>query len=168
MNEKTPPTSHDFRVRLMEENDLEQVKRIDKMSFEIPWPERSYDYEFYRNPLSLLIVAELEDPEQNNPIIGAIVVWLIVDEAHIATIAVHPEHRQKGVAKKLLSISLRIAKEKGMQQATLEVRANNTSAHRLYERFGFEITGRRKHYYRDNNEDALIMTLHKIDHHHLE
>jgi [ribosomal protein S18]-alanine N-acetyltransferase len=164
MNEKTPSISPAFRVRLMKEEDLEQVKKIDKMSFVIPWPERSYDYEFYRNPLSLLFVAELEEPGQNNPIIGAIVMWLIVDEAHIATIAVHPEHRQKGVAKELLAKSLKTASEKGMQQATLEVRANNTSALRLYKHFGFEIIGRRKRYYRDNNEDALIMTLNKIDH----
>jgi [ribosomal protein S18]-alanine N-acetyltransferase len=159
--------TNQFRVRMMIDKDLDQVIKIDKMSFEIPWPDSSFKYELYKNPHSILLVAELLDTQQTTNIIGAIVVWLIVDEAHIATLAVHPEYRNKGVATKLLSEALCVALDKGMTQATLEVRANNSIAYKLYEHFGFEITGKRKNYYRDNKEDALIMTLRKLDYNHL-
>jgi len=167
MNTENTVRTNQFRVRMMIDKDLDQVIKIDKMSFEIPWPDSSFKYELHKNPHSMLFVAELLDAEQIINIIGAIVVWLIVDEAHIATLAVHPEYRNKGVATELLSEALCVALDKGMTQATLEVRANNSIAHKLYERFGFEITGKRKNYYRDNNEDALIMTLPKLDYNHL-
>src|SRR4030067_1421735 len=88
-----------------------------------------------------------------------IVMWLIVDEAHIATLAVEPEYRRQGIGRNLLATALREAAHIGMREATLEVRANNLAAQRLYQKFMFEIVGFRPHYYRDNSEDALIMTM---------
>ena len=161
-------TMSSVRIRTMREEDLDQVKEIDRMSFTIPWPDRSYEYEFYKNPLSLLLVAESEEQDSNHHIVGTLVVWLIIDEAHIATIVVHPEYRNQGIAKKMLAEALKIALQKGMRQATLEVRANNFIAHKLYEQFGFEIVGRRDRYYRDNYEDALIMTIRDLDKEYIE
>jgi len=92
-----------------------------------------------------------------------IVVWFIIDEAHIATLAVHPSYRGFGVAKCLLTTALKSALDKGMKLATLEVRANNHAAQALYRHFGFENVGQRRRYYRDNNEDAIIMTLNHLD-----
>jgi [ribosomal protein S18]-alanine N-acetyltransferase len=162
------PTTKRLRIRAMKEEDLDQAKTIDRMSFSLPWPDHSYEYEFYKNPLSLLWVAEVEEKEEKHRVVGTLVIWLIVDEAHIATIAVHPEYRNQGIAGQMLAEAMRAAVDKGMLQATLEVRANNTFAQQLYKRFGFEIVGRRQRYYRDNNEDAFIMTVRNLNQTYLE
>ena len=146
-------------IRPMSSADLEQVLAIDHMSFSMPWPASAYNYELNENPLSLLWVAETGLPAQNRRIVGLLVLWLIVDEAHIATLAVHPDHRGQGIAQRLIRVALKEAILKGMSAATLEVRANNLAAQNLYRQFGFEIVGNRPRYYRDNNEDAFIMTV---------
>lgn len=146
-------------IRPMSSADLEQVLAIDHMSFNVPWPASAYNYELNENPLSLLWVAETGLSAPNRRIVGLLVVWLIVDEAHIATIAVHPDYRGRGIARRLMRVALKEAILKGMGGATLEVRANNLAAQNLYRQFGFEIVGSRPRYYRDNNEDAIIMTV---------
>ncbi len=95
---------------------------------------------------------------QTSLVVGMIVVWMVLDEAHIATLAVDPQYRGLGVASRLLETSLQAAMQRNASQATLEVRAGNQAALALYRRFGFEVVGRRPRYYKDNNEDALIMT----------
>ncbi|MCX8061506.1 MAG: GNAT family N-acetyltransferase, partial [Anaerolineales bacterium] len=77
-------------------------------------------------------------------------------------LAVHPDYRRRGIATKLLKTALRECARLGMRSATLEVRAGNLEAQALYRRFGFEVVGRRRAYYQDNHEDALIMTLSQI------
>ena len=104
-------------------------------------------------------VADFVQPAGARAVVGVIVVWLIVDEAHIATLAVHPELRRQGIAQKLLCVALKEAAEDGMLSALLEVRAGNEAAQDLYRKFGFEVVGRRPRYYQDNFEDALLMTL---------
>lgn len=143
-------------------DDIKAVHSIDQLSFSIPWPERSYHYEIMDNPSSSLWVAETKYTDGVKHVVGMIVVWVILDEAHIATLAVHPNFRRQGIAKKLLNICLIDAIKRGLRVATLEVRASNQAAQELYKDFGFVIAGRRPKYYRDNNEDALIMTLHGI------
>ncbi len=145
-------------IRHMRSDDLEQVHALDKMSFSMPWPESSYRYELFENPGSLLWVAEVQETGGALQVVGMVVVWLVVDEAHIATIAVHPDYRGRGIAQELLCASLIESIERGMRSATLEVRAHNLAAQRLYRRFRFEEAGLRPRYYRDNFEDALIMT----------
>ncbi len=147
-----------YRIRAMQTGDLVQVQYIDRNSFSLPWPTSAYNYEL-TNPQSLLWVAEIPGEEKPPKIIGMIVMWLIIDEAHIATLAVEPEYRRQGIGRNLLAIALREAAHIGMQEATLEVRANNLEAQSLYRKFKFEIVGFRPHYYRDNSEDALIMTM---------
>jgi ribosomal-protein-alanine N-acetyltransferase len=151
-----------INIRSMRLDDLEMVHSIDQLSFSLPWPKRSYQYELLENPASRLWVAETQVPDGNTRIAGMVVMWLIIDEAHIATLAVHPDFRGQGIASKLLITALKDAIQKGMHQATLEVRANNQNAHDLYRKFGFIVAGHRPRYYRDNNEDALIMTLHGL------
>lgn len=153
------PMGSTLLVRRMELEDLEQVQAIDRSSFSLPWPSSAYRYELKENPLSLLWVAELHQPDGRGLIVGMIVVWLILDEAHIATIAVHPEYRGLGIARRLLVSALRDSIQKGARLATLEVRTSNLAAQKLYRHFRFEVLGSRPRYYRDNNEDALIMTL---------
>jgi ribosomal-protein-alanine N-acetyltransferase len=150
-------------IRPMQPQDLEQVLAIDKASFSMPWPASAYNYELKENPLSLLWVAVSKLPGGEEPVVGMIVIWLIVDEAHIATLAVRPDYRSRGIAGALLATALRMALRQGYHKATLEVRANNIAAQRLYHRFGFEIVGHRPRYYRDNNEDAIIMTASELN-----
>ena len=91
-----------------------------------------------------------------------LVLWMIVDEAHIATLATHPEARRQGVAKQLLVKALETAYAEGARTALLEVRAGNEAAQSMYRKFGFEEVGRRERYYKDNHEDAVLMTLDRL------
>ena len=140
--------------------DVEQVHAIDQMSFALPWPKNSYSYEIMDNSRSRCWVAE---PVQQDMVLQGIVAmavtWLVIDELHIATIAVHPEFRGLGIAKQLMVVIMDSAKKEGMVSVTLEVRASNQAAQALYRQFGFEEVGRRIRYYQDNQEDALIMTV---------
>ena len=142
----------------MQLGDVEQVHHIDQLSFSLPWPESAYRYELTQNEKSASWVAEVLRPDGTTRVIGMVVMWLILDEAHIATIAVHPEYRGQGISQQLLTIALRAALQRGALVATLEVRAGNQAAQALYRRYKFEVVGRRPHYYHDNHEDALIMT----------
>lgn len=145
-----------LQIRPMHLEDVPRVVQIDQLSFSMPWPEKSYRFELTQNPGSRSWVAECADPLQ---VVGMIVLWLIIDEAHIATIAVHPDYRRQGIAASLLATALQSALQSQMAQATLEVRAGNLAAQALYQNFGFKVAGVRPRYYRDNNEDAWIMTL---------
>jgi [ribosomal protein S18]-alanine N-acetyltransferase len=159
MSMMLPADEETILIRVMEADDLEQVYAIDQMSFSMPWPASAYQYELYDNPRSLLWVAEATAPNRTPHIVGMIVVWLIMDEAHIATIAVHPDYRGQGIARHILRVALEGSIQHGSRSATLEVRAHNIAAQQLYRRFRFEVVGNRPRYYRDNNEDAWIMTV---------
>lgn len=141
-------------IRKMTLDDIEQVIAIDRESFSLPWPERSFRFELTDNPASRCWVAEVD-----GKIAGMIVVWLIVDEVHVATIATHPDFRRQGIAKNLLSYALQHLSTEGAQSSFLEVRASNLVAQEMYRKFGYEESGVRRHYYRDNDEDAILMTL---------
>jgi ribosomal-protein-alanine N-acetyltransferase len=149
-------------IRKMTVEDIPAVVALDHMSFNLPWPERSFRFELTNNPASRCWVAEADDR-----IVGMIVNWLLVDEVHVATIATHPEFRRQGIAKKLLSHSLRYMSGEGAVSSVLEVRESNTAAREMYRKFGYEDTGRRRAYYKDNNEDAILMMLENINVNHL-
>ncbi len=139
------------------------VSAIDRASFSLPWPERAFLYEVKENLSSIPLVAEATAKDGNVEIIGFIVVWLIVDEAHIGTIAVDQKCRRAGVGHALILTALHHAKQKGALKAYLEVRAGNTIARQLYENLGFQVDGIRAHYYQDNHEDAVLMSLESLD-----
>jgi ribosomal-protein-alanine N-acetyltransferase len=141
-------------IRKMTLEDVPSVIDLDQKSFSLPWPERSFRFELSANPASRCWVAELD-----GKIVGMIVVWLIIDEAHVATLATHPDFRRRGIAKKLLSQALLHLMEDGAQSSFLEVRESNFAAQEMYRKFGYEASGRRPHYYRDNDEDAILMNL---------
>lgn len=146
------------RLRPMALADVERVHLIDQLSFSLPWSERSYRFELTENTNSSVWVAEL-DTETGPLVVGMIVVWIVLDEAHIATLAIHPDYRKLGIGRQLLLQGLRAAAVRGAQLAYLEVRRSNLAAQALYESFGFEVVGERRRYYKDNQEDALLMTL---------
>ncbi len=146
-------------VRRMTLKDIPAVHEIDTLSFTLPWPERSFRYEVTDNPAARGWVAEAEDGR----IAAMLVLWFIVDEAHIATIATHPDFRRQGIGEKILLHSLREVRKEGARRAFLEVRLGNMGAQALYKKYGFEVDGVRPKYYRDNNEDALLMSLTGLD-----
>ena len=152
-----------FIIRKMTEADVSAVAELDQISFSLPWPERSFRFEVTSNSASRCWVAEVD-----GRVVGMIVAWLFVDEVHIATIATHPDFRRQGVAQKLLTHTLRYTYDEGAVTSFLEVRESNLAAQAMYRKFGYESTGRRKRYYKDNDEDALLMTLAKIDVEELE
>ena len=125
----------------------------------MPWPESAYRYDLTNNSTAILWVAEDLSKDQGSKVVGMVDVWLIQEEAHIATLAVHPEYRGKGIAADLLRKVLFEAYKLGARRAMLEVRESNIAAQNLYEELGFVTVSRRRRYYRDNNEDALLMNL---------
>lgn len=138
----------------MVEADVPAVHEIDLLAFSLPWPERSFRFEVTSNPAARCWVAESE-----GRIVGMIVVWMIVDEAHVATIATHPDFRRQGIGDELLTHALVSALSEGAVKSMLEVRASNEAAQRMYRRFGYVEDGRRPRYYKDNHEDAILMSL---------
>jgi ribosomal-protein-alanine N-acetyltransferase len=164
------PKTADIHIRPMCMEDIPQVQTIDQASFSLPWPQSAFIFELKQNPNARLWVAEKHDPvgnpqalEHGGIVVGMVVVWHIIDEAHIATLAVHPDYRTQRIGTRLLVTSLLDAIQTGMHQATLEVRLSNLAAQNLYLKYGFEIVGKRLRYYKDNQEDAVIMTNNHLD-----
>jgi ribosomal-protein-alanine N-acetyltransferase len=133
--------------------DLPVVAELDQISFSQPWPPEAFTLEL-ANRNSRCWVAEVEER-----VVAALVIWRVLDEAHIATIAVHPDFRQRGIGKALLKTGMDAAYAEGARIYHLEVRAGNLAAQKMYTDFGYEIVGRRPKYYQDNGEDALLLTL---------
>lgn len=146
-------------IRRMTVDDVPQVVEIDQASFTLPWTERSFRYEVTENRASRCWVVEAEDRE----VAAMLVLWMILDEAHVATIATHPRYRRRSYAKSMLIEALRSARAEGATSALLEVRAHHSVAQKIYHDLGFVDVGRRAQYYRDNGEDAILMTLSPID-----
>ena len=138
----------------MEGRDIPEVLEIDRSSFTLPWTERAYRYEVVENKAARCWVATLDDR-----VVAMLVLWIILDEAHIATVATHPHYRRQGLGSRLLTRALVSAHEEGAVKALLEVRARHTTAQKLYRDLGFVEVGRRPKYYHDNGEDAVLMTL---------
>lgn len=150
-------------IRQMIAEDLEQVHALDQRSFPTPWPLKSFKYELEQNKAAHMWVAEEVKESLEKKVIGTIVVWLLIDEAHIATLAVDEPYRRRGIASQLIFTALSQLVEKGAVVSTLEVRESNQAAQALYQGFGFQPVGRRRAYYRDSGEDAIIMALQDID-----
>jgi ribosomal-protein-alanine N-acetyltransferase len=140
-------------VEAMRLEDVDEVQRIEQASFSTPWPSNAYRSELQSNRLASYLIARIDDT-----IVGYGGMWLMVDEAHITTFAVHPAWRRQGIGERLLLAFLDFARDRHAREATLEVRLSNLPARRLYEKYGFRPVGLRPRYYSDNNEDALIMT----------
>ncbi len=148
-----------YVLRRMTAADVEQVHDLDVRSFSLPWPKRSFEMEM-QNPASQGWVITAPPQGEDAPMVIAMaLLWVILDEAHIATFAVDAGYRQQGIGAFLLASILETMKALGVQNVFLEVRRNNTAAQVLYARAGFEVMDVRKGYYTDTNEDALVMML---------
>lgn len=143
--------------RQMEPKDLETVKSIDKLAFPNPWPENAFQYELEKNTNARLWVGEIKEGEKST-IVALAVIWIILDEAHIGTIAIHPGFQNRGCGQQFLAFICEQLISENLTRIFLEVRQSNDAAIHLYQKFGFSIDGERKHYYRDNNETAILMS----------
>ncbi len=152
------PRVSELVIAPMEVSDLPQVVAIDESSFATPWSAASYHYELTENRVAHFLVGVAPGNGYPRQVVGYAGYWLVVDEAHIGTLAVHPAWRRRGLGERLLTALLQQALALGARSATLEVRAGNLAAQALYRKHGFDDVGRRKHYYRDNGEDALLLT----------
>jgi [ribosomal protein S18]-alanine N-acetyltransferase len=138
----------------MRSRDLDEVVAIERASFTLPWSRGAFLYEMEQNRVARCWVMRDE-----GRLVGYVCLWEIGDELHVTNIAVHPDSRQRGLGRTLLATVLEDARRERLRIVGLEVRPSNREALSLYESFGFRVVGRRKGYYYDTGEDALVMEL---------
>ena len=141
-----------YEIVPMDRSHVPQIAELEKTCFSAPWSEASLEAALFDTQASF-IVAEAED----GYILGYAGLHVVIDEGYIDNIAVEPDARRHGVASALLDVFCRFG-EAHLAFLTLEVRESNGAAISLYKKYGFEEAGRRKDYYKDPKEDALIMT----------
>lgn len=157
MSERALP--FELRIRRMTMADVDAVYALDVLSFTLPWPSRSYRFEVNENPNSRPWVAEVLLPDGRWLLAAMTVIWVIIDEGHVGTFAVHPDFRRMGIGRRMMGVALQGLIAEGIEMVFLEVRRGNLAAQALYRQFGFEVEGVRSRYYQDNHEDALLMSL---------
>jgi [ribosomal protein S18]-alanine N-acetyltransferase len=133
--------------------DIDAAQAVERASFPVPWPAYALRQEIESNRLARYLVIRA-----GGRIVGYAGIWLMADEAHVTTFAILPDWRRRGLGARLMLAVMDLADNLGACVATLEVRASNIPAQRMYQRFGFRPVGLRPRYYSDNAEDALIMT----------
>lgn len=136
----------------MRPGDLDEVLAIERASFTMPWSRGAFLYEIEQNRVARCLVVR-----ENDVIVGYLCLWEIADEIHVTNIATHPGHRRRGIARDLLAGLIADARARDLRMIVLEVRPSNHQAIKLYESFNFRVTGRRRGYYYDTGEDALVM-----------
>ena len=140
--------------------DVPYVGELELQCFPAPWSTDTYRNELLHNQFShYWVLRPQADEGQMPPILAYGGYWLMGDEAHVVTIASHPHFRRQGLGEHLLMHMIQHARANGATMVTLEVRVSNQAARDLYVKWGFVEVGLRPRYYRDNNEDALLMTL---------
>ncbi|OYD06737.1 ribosomal protein S18-alanine N-acetyltransferase [Paludifilum halophilum] len=137
--------------------DIPAVLKVEHASFATPWTRQAFYNELAYNQFARYIVVEKE-----NRVIGYCGMWMILNEAHITNIAIHPDYRGIRIGDATLDFLMDSARRLGAESMTLEVRVSNRVAQNLYKKKGFEPTGLRPRYYTDNHEDAMIMWV-KLD-----
>jgi ribosomal-protein-alanine N-acetyltransferase len=170
--------SSDLTLRHMQVADVAQVVTIDELSFTAPWPDRSYRFEINESNVSYMLVLEQPTPRpatglrrwwntllgnhasaESYVIVGYGGLWKIAEEAHISTIATHPDYRGRNFGEIMLAGMLRRSIALHAAYVVLEVRVTNEVAQNLYLKYGFAIHGVKKNYYHHDNEDAYDMRL---------
>lgn len=141
-----------YKLVPMDRSHLAGVAELERLSFSTPWNEAMLEEELYNDTASF-IVAEGED----GTVLGYAGLHVVLDEGYIDNVAVRPSCRRQGIADRLLDVFLRFG-QANLAFLTLEVRPSNTAAVALYEKNGFREVGRRKNYYDDPKEDALLLT----------
>ena len=144
----------EITVGLMTAADVDAVHEIEVASFRTPWSKESFLHDVEENQCARYVVVR-----EDGRVIAYAGVWFILDEGHITNIAVRPDRRGMGYGEMVTRAMIQLAADSGMNWMTLEVRASNAPAQGLYKKLGFINVGRRKNYYEDNREDAILMAL---------
>ena len=139
-------------IERMHAADLADVLVIERASFSMPWSRGAFLYEIEQNRVARCWVSR-----DGDRVVAYLCLWEIGVELHVTNIAVHPGLRRRGLARQLLNAILQDGRSRRLRSVTLEVRPTNEEARTLYESFGFRVVGRRRGYYYDTGEDALIM-----------
>ncbi len=142
-----------FIDTLKNDADLDDIVRIEGLTFTRPWTRDMYLAELEHSDVARFYIAR----DAVGEAVGFCSCWQIIDEVHINNLAVLPEHRRSGVATALINRALADGAARGALRATLEVRRSNEPALKLYERCGFSVTAVRRGYYTHPDEDALIL-----------
>jgi len=173
-----------FHLDRMNMNDLEEVAEIERDAYSLPWPSSAYRRELRENKMAYYLVlrrrlpgVKVEEPPPRRPfpfsllpqpprstpaahrpaVVGHGGLWIMLDEAHITTIAVRSAYRGQGLGELVLCGLIDRAQEMHSKWVTLEVRVSNNVAQQLYRKYGFRQAGIRPRYYSDNREDAYVM-----------
>jgi ribosomal-protein-alanine N-acetyltransferase len=133
--------------------DLGPLLRLETLCFPTPWTERQFKLAFEMN---LFYVFGLKSAGR---LVGYISFYCSSEHMEILNLGIEPEFRTRGLARRMLGLTLKIARKLGAEYSVLEVRESNVPARRLYDGFGFKQVGLRKAYYPDNKEDALVLRL---------
>ncbi|MBC8448930.1 MAG: ribosomal protein S18-alanine N-acetyltransferase [Chloroflexi bacterium] len=151
--QQMPPPIEPMRL-----SDVEEVMRIERAVFTTPWSPHAFRYDLSKDQHSHYFVLR-GWAEEMPPLLGYAGFWLWGDEAHVGTIAAHPDWQRRGLGEWILLGVVQQAAALRAELVTLEVRISNTPAQTLYHKLGFRVVGRRRRYYSDTGEDGLIMTL---------
>ncbi|MDA8089715.1 MAG: ribosomal protein S18-alanine N-acetyltransferase [Nitrospiraceae bacterium] len=139
-------------VEQMGSRHLDEVLAIEKRSYSTPWSANSFKNEIY-NPYSIALAAMMD-----GTVVGYILANYRFHEGHILNVTVHPDHMRKGIGTHLMKLVMEMLRQRQCTVAYLEVRASNQAARRIYGKLGFHEAGRRKAYYIEPFEDAVLMT----------
>ena len=153
---KLPPP---FALRPLQPADIPNVLAIEKPSFPTARSEALHLYELTQNQLAYYQALTRIEVTGEETLLGYAGYWTLSDEIHISTIAVNPAMRRQGLGQLLLLNILYLSYDHQASLVTLEVRETNTGARELYKKYRFSEVGRRKRYYRDTGEDAILMTV---------
>jgi ribosomal-protein-alanine N-acetyltransferase len=154
-------------LELMREADIATVQEIEREIFSTPWPRNAYYRELASRSSAHYLVLRQEGPVEmpagiqgsdfDPSIVGYGGMWRMYDESHVTTIGVRHDLQHRGFGRVLFAGLVQAAYDMGAKWVTLEVRTSNENAMKMYEAFGFKVIGRRKGYYTDNGEDAIVM-----------
>jgi ribosomal-protein-alanine N-acetyltransferase len=143
-------------ISRMMPSDIRNVMRIEALSFSTSWPQSAFASELNDNKLAHYFVGRVGDRE-GGEIVAYGGIWVILEDSHITTIAVHPDWRGRKYGEELLVHLLHEAIERGASWITLEARESNSVAQSLYRKYGFTVVSTRRAYYSDNGENAVVM-----------
>ena len=143
----------DFIIRVMRPEDVNAVLAIDRLSFSTAWDKSSYLRDLI-NPICQYFVAD-----RDGQVFAYCGLWIVREDSHVTTIAVHPDWRHQGLGRTLMLKMIDYALQHGSTRMTLEVSIANPSAKTLYDKLGFITIGKIKAYYLDSGEDAWVMRL---------
>lgn len=148
-------------------DDVPAVMAVDRLCFSMPWSENAYRSEL-GNVSAYYVVARLCERASGagaalpGRVVGFAGAWIVMDESHVTTLGVHPDYRRGRIGEQLMLALLAEARDRGVRRATLEVRESNLGAQALYSRLGFEPIARRRRYYSDTEEDAIVMWVENV------